>query len=90
MKTTKNVFLAIVVVLFMLVLSQTGIAQGADKALSFDGTDDYVKITNYTNLNFTAPATGKSGNIRTPIPESFGQHSDFLRTVIPESFGHFW
>ncbi len=33
--------------------------------------------------------TGKSGDIRTPIPESFGQHSDFLRTVIPESFGHF-
>ena len=32
---------------------------------------------------------GKSGDIRTPIPESFGQHSDFLRTVIPESFGHF-
>ena len=40
--------------------------------------------------NITANATGgKSGDIRTPIPESFGQHSDFLRTVIPESFGHF-
>jgi len=34
--------------------------------------------------------SGKSGELRTPIPESFGQHSDFLRTAfrkVSDTFG---
>ena len=63
-----------------------GIRSEHVKNIVSESTTDIIK-TEF--INEYKVVIGKSGDIRTPIPESFGQHSDFLRTVIPESFGHF-